>query len=39
VGENIDNAENIDTIKKNAEALLDASNELGLEMNPEKTMF
>jgi hypothetical protein len=30
-------AENIDTIKKSTEALLDASKETGLEMNPEKT--
>jgi hypothetical protein len=28
--------ENIDIIKKNAEALLDASKEVGLEVNPEK---
>jgi hypothetical protein len=27
--------ENIDTIKKNTEALLDANNEVGLEVNPE----
>jgi hypothetical protein len=29
--------ENVDTIKKNAEALLDTSKEGGLEENPEKT--
>jgi hypothetical protein len=27
----------IDTIKKNTEALFDASKEIGLEVNPEKT--
>jgi hypothetical protein len=31
--------ENIDTIKKNIEALLDASKEVGLEVNPEKTKY
>jgi hypothetical protein len=31
--------ENIDNIKKNTEALLDASKEVGLEVNPEKTKY
>jgi hypothetical protein len=31
--------ENIDTIKKNREVLLDASKEVGLEVNPEKTKY
>jgi hypothetical protein len=31
--------ENIDTIKKNMEALLDASKKVGLEVNPEKTKY
>jgi hypothetical protein len=31
--------ENIDAIQKNTEALLDASKEVGLEVNPEKTKY
>jgi hypothetical protein len=31
--------ENIDTIQKNTRALLDASKEVGLEVNPEKTKY
>jgi hypothetical protein len=31
--------ENIDTIQKNKEALLDASKEVGLEVNSEKTKY
>jgi hypothetical protein len=31
--------ENMDTIQKNTEALLDASKEGGLEVNPEKTKY
>jgi hypothetical protein len=30
---------NIDAIMKNTEALLDASMEVGLEVNPEKTKY
>jgi hypothetical protein len=30
---------NIDTIQKNTKALLDASKEIGLEANPEKTKY
>jgi hypothetical protein len=31
--------ENIETIQKNAKALLDASKEVGLEVSPEKTKY
>jgi hypothetical protein len=31
--------ENSDTIQKNTKALLDASKEVGLEVNPEKTKY
>jgi hypothetical protein len=31
--------ENVDTIKKNAEVLLDVSKEVELEVNPEKTKY
>jgi hypothetical protein len=31
--------ENVDTIKKKTEALLDASKEVGLEVNQEKTKY
>jgi hypothetical protein len=31
--------DNIDTIKKNTEALTDASKEVGLEINVEKTKY
>jgi coproporphyrinogen III oxidase-like Fe-S oxidoreductase len=31
--------ENIDTIQKNAKALLDTRKEVGLEVNPEKTKY
>jgi hypothetical protein len=30
-------AENVDSVKKNTEASLDASKEVGLEVNAEKT--
>jgi hypothetical protein len=32
-------ADNIDTIKKNTESLIDASKEVGLEINVEKTKY
>jgi hypothetical protein len=31
--------DNIDTIKKNTETLIDPSKEVGLEVNPEKTKY
>jgi coproporphyrinogen III oxidase-like Fe-S oxidoreductase len=31
--------DNIDTIKQNIETLPDASKEVGLEVNPEKTKY
>jgi coproporphyrinogen III oxidase-like Fe-S oxidoreductase len=31
--------ENIDTVQKNTKTLLDASKEVGLEVNPEKTKY
>jgi hypothetical protein len=31
--------ENVDTIRKNTEALLNASKEVGLKVNPEKTKY
>jgi hypothetical protein len=31
--------DNIDTIKKNTQTLIDASNEVGLEVNTEKTKY
>jgi hypothetical protein len=30
---------NVDTIKKNTEALLDASKEIGLEVKPQKSKY
>jgi hypothetical protein len=32
-------ADNIDTLKKNTETLIDASKEVGLEVNAEKTKY
>jgi hypothetical protein len=32
-------ADNIDTIKKNTETLIDASKEVGLEINEDKTKY
>jgi hypothetical protein len=31
--------ENVDTLQKNPEVLLDASKEVGLEMNPDRTKY
>jgi hypothetical protein len=31
--------DNIDSIKKNTQTLIDASNKVGLEVNPEKTKY
>jgi hypothetical protein len=31
--------DNIDTTKKNTESLIDASNEIGLEINVDKTKY
>jgi nitrate reductase beta subunit len=31
--------DNIDTIKKNTQTLIDVSKEVGLEVNTEKTMY
>jgi coproporphyrinogen III oxidase-like Fe-S oxidoreductase len=31
--------ENIDTIQRNTKAILNASKEVGLEVNPEKTKY
>jgi hypothetical protein len=31
--------ENMDTIQRNTKTLLDASKEVGLEVNPEKTKY